>query len=119
MIVSLVLGESLELFLAFALLHGRDVDGRARVIADGPVPAATQLELDEIPLDLDERDDRSVAGTQRGPELLQPIAVCAIIDPLPGIDVHVDALLRSRQIDARDDVPALEIRFQRILILRG
>src|SRR3989440_6539745 len=72
--IGLFLHALLETLLALALVHVRDVDRGARVVAEGSEPAAGELEFDQILLHLDERHGNLVAATNAGAVLLQAVA---------------------------------------------
>src|SRR5207244_8642568 len=57
-----VLDLPFEPLFAVALLDERDVDRGTRIVREGAEAAATQLEFDEILLQLDPRDGRALAA---------------------------------------------------------
>ena len=104
-------------FSRSALLDERDVDRRVRVVPERAEAATSQLELDEVLLDLDERDHDAVAGADRRFILDELVAVVPVVERLPRVWPDVDAVGRPRHVDAQRDAFALEERPQRDLVL--
>src|SRR4029077_18865346 len=90
--------QPLELLLALGLLRVGNRDRRARVVAEGAVAAATELELDQILLQLDQRDGDRVAGAQRRAVAFEMVAILREVDRLPRVGLDVYAVGRARHV---------------------
>ena len=88
-----------QALLALALLDERDVDRRARVVPEGPEPAAAELKLDVIALDLHERDDNPVASSDGDPVFSEVVAVAA--------DVHRPARVGPDIVPERHTISSI------------